>query len=195
VVSFATPVEWEAWLARDHARSGGVWLKIAKKAAADTTVTYAEALEAALCYGWVDGQKDKLDDDYWLQRFTPRRRKSKWSKINASKAEQLIRDGKMQPAGLHEVEQAKADGRWAEAYAGQRTAVVPPDLQAALDANPAAKAMFETLRGANRYAILYRVQDAKRPETRTRRIEQFVAMLADGKTIYPALAKGQVTVN
>ncbi|HEX6512860.1 MAG TPA: YdeI/OmpD-associated family protein [Chloroflexota bacterium] len=191
VIAFASPSEWEAWLAEHHASSSGVWLKIAKKASGVPTVTYTEALEIALCYGWIDGQKDALDGDYWLQRFTPRKPASKWSRINVGKAEALIAQGRMQPAGLRQVEQAKADGRWQAAYAGQRTASVPEDLQRALDANPAAREFFATLRGANRYAILYRIQDAKRPETRARRVEQFVAMLAEGKTIFPQPQNGQ----
>jgi uncharacterized protein YdeI (YjbR/CyaY-like superfamily) len=148
-------------------------------------VTYAEAVEAALCHGWIDGQKAKLDDARWLQRFTPRKRGSRWSRINRDKAEALIAAGRMRPAGLREIEAARADGRWDAAYDGQRTATVPEDLQRALDADPAARAAFDDLNSVNRYAILYRVQDAKRPETRARRIAQFTAMLARGEKLHP----------
>ncbi len=185
VLAFGSPQAWHDWLAGQHESSPGLWLKIAKKGAGSSTVSYAEALDCALCFGWIDGQKGRLDDEYWLQRFTPRKPRSKWSRINREKAEQLIADGRMRPAGLREVEAARADGRWAAAYAGQATATVPPDLERELDRNPAAREFFATLTGANRYAILYRIQDAKRPETRARRIATFVAMLAEHKTIYP----------
>ena|SRR5487761_56274 len=177
--------EWEDWLAGQHQSSPGLWLKIAKKGAGSSTVSYAEAIDCALCFGWIDGQKGKLDDEYWLQRFTPRKPRSKWSKINREKAERLMTEGRMRPAGLAQVEAARADGRWEAAYEGQATATVPPDLAAELDRNPAAREFFGTLTGVNRYAILYRIQDAKRPETRARRIATFVAMLAEHKTIYP----------
>jgi uncharacterized protein YdeI (YjbR/CyaY-like superfamily) len=147
-------------------------------------VTVAEAVEVALCFGWIDGQVARHDADWFLQRYTPRRRQSRWSRINRERALALIAAGRMRSAGLAQVEAARADGRWEAAYAGQRTATVPDDLRAALDANPAAAAFFATLRGANRYAILYRVQDAKRPETRARRIDRFVAMLARGETLH-----------
>ncbi|HEY8021683.1 MAG TPA: YdeI/OmpD-associated family protein [Thermoanaerobaculia bacterium] len=185
IVSFASREEWAAWLAAHHASSKGVRLRIAKKGAATATVSYAEALEAALCYGWIDGRKGRLDDDFWLQRFTPRKPGSKWSQINRAKAASLIEAGEMQPAGLREVERAKADGRWDAAYAGQRAATVPEDLRRALDGNARAGAFFATLSSVNRYAILYRVHDAKRPETRARRIEKFIAMLARHETIHP----------
>jgi uncharacterized protein YdeI (YjbR/CyaY-like superfamily) len=184
VLQFATSDAWEAWLEREHGRTPGVWLKIAKKDSGIATVTYAEALDVALCFGWIDGQKRGFDATWFLQRFTPRRRGSKWSKINTGHVERLLVVGRMRPAGLAEVEAARADGRWAAAYDDQSSATVPPDLQAALDANPAAAEFFATLRGANRYAILYRVQDAKRPETRRRRIERFVAMLERGETLH-----------
>jgi uncharacterized protein YdeI (YjbR/CyaY-like superfamily) len=186
ILSFADPAGWDGWLAGQHGESPGIWLKIAKAGAPESTVTYPEALDAAICYGWIDGQKAGLDESYWLQRFTPRRPRSKWSKINRDKAEALIAQGRMCPAGLREVERAKADGRWAAAYAGQRTAEVPDDLRLALDADPAAAAFFAGLDGTNRYAILYRIQDAKRPETRARRIAKFVGMLSAGERIYPA---------
>jgi uncharacterized protein YdeI (YjbR/CyaY-like superfamily) len=181
-LAFASRQEWEAWLDAEHERSDGVWLKLAKKGVAG--VSYPEAVEVALCYGWIDGQSRKLDDTHWLQRYTPRRRASRWSKINRDKAQALIDNGKMQPAGLREVERAKTDGRWDAAYAGARAATVPDDLQRALDADPEARAFFGTLNSANRYAILYRIQDAKRPETRARRIEKYVAMLHAHETIH-----------
>ena len=148
-------------------------------------MTFAEAIDSALCYGWIDGQRNRFDDQWYLQRFTPRRARSKWSKINRDKVERLAADGRMRPAGIREVERAKADGRWDAAYDAPSAATVPDDLQRALDANPAAAAFFATLDSRNRFAILYRVQDAKRPETRARRIETFVAMLGEGQTIYP----------
>ena len=184
VVGFASAAEWQGWLADHHSTSPGVWLRIAKKDAGTQSVTYPEALDAALCYGWIDGQKGALDDTCWLQRFTPRRPGSRWSKINCGKATELIAQGRMQPSGLREVEQAKADGRWAAAYAGQKTAEVPDDLRQALEAHPEAQAFFATLDSANRYAILYRVQDAKKPETRARRIAQFVTMLAERRKLH-----------
>ncbi|HLQ33101.1 MAG TPA: YdeI/OmpD-associated family protein [Chloroflexota bacterium] len=159
-------------------------LQIAKKGSGATSVSYAEALEVALCYGWIDGQKLPLDGRFWLQRFTPRRPKSVWSRINTQKAEALIAQGKMQPAGLKQVEAAKADGRWAAAYASQRSAAPPDDFLAELDKNPRAKAFFATLNSVNRYAIYYRIQSAKKPETRDARIAKFVAMLADHQTLH-----------
>jgi uncharacterized protein YdeI (YjbR/CyaY-like superfamily) len=183
VLPFASAAVWERWLEREHARAPGVWLQIAKKDSGIATVTYAEALDVALCFGWIDGQKRGLDATWFLQRFTPRRRGSRWSKINTGHVERLLAAHRMRPAGLAQVEAARADGRWDAAYDGQASATVPSDLQAALDANPDAAACFAALRGASRYAILYRVQDAKRPETRARRIERFVAMLARGETL------------
>ncbi len=159
-------------------------LQIAKKGSGATSVSYAEALEVALCYGWIDGQKLPLDGRFWLQRFTPRRPKSVWSRINTRKVEALIAQGKMQPAGLKQVEAAKADGRWAAAYASQRSAAPPDDFLAELDKNPRAKAFFATLNSVNRYAIYYRIQSAKKPETRDARIAKFVAMLADHQTLH-----------
>lgn len=185
VAGFASPAEWEAWLAENHATSQGLWLKIGKRGTSRPSVTYDEALDIALCYGWIDGQKNTFDDEYWLQRFTPRRPGSKWSQRNRVKATELIAQGRMQSAGQREVEAARADGRWEGAYAGSSTATVPEDLQRALDANPAARSFFDTLDRQNRYAILYRLQDAKKPETRARRIATFVAMLAEGKKLYP----------
>ncbi len=168
----------------NHADAPGVWLKIAKKAAGIPTVTYSEALDAALCFGWIDGQKAAYDESFFLQRFTPRRARSKWSKINVDRVASLVEAGRMQPAGLAQVESARADGRWDTAYGGSATITVPDDLQQALVANPAALEFFATISKGNRYAILYRVYDAKRPETRANRIATFVEMLAEGKTIH-----------
>jgi uncharacterized protein YdeI (YjbR/CyaY-like superfamily) len=185
VLPFASPAEWEEWLEGHHAASDGVWIKIAKKDSGIESVSHPEALEIALCFGWIDSRREALDERYFLQRYTPRRLRSKWSRINREKVERLIADGRMRPAGLAEVERAQADGRWDAAYAGQRSAAVPDDLQRELDARPAAKAFFAGLSGQNRYAILYRLQDAKKPETRARRLAKFVAMLEAGETIYP----------
>ncbi len=184
IVPFENKKKWKDWLARQHGKSAGVWLKIAKKNVGVLSVTYEEALDVALCYGWIDGQKKAFDDQYWLQKFTPRGPKSIWSKINTEKAERLIASGEMQPAGLKAIELAKQDGRWEAAYEGQKTISVPEDLQAALDKNRKAKASFATLNSVNRYAILFRIQNAKRPETRARRIQQFVEMLERGETIH-----------
>ena len=185
VVSFETQQDWEKWLADEHASSSGVWLKIAKKGSGIASVSQSEAVETALCYGWIDSQSSGFDECYWLQRFGPRRPRSKWSKINRDKATELIAKGAMKPAGLSEVERAKADGRWDAAYDSPRTATVPDDFQRALDDNDEARAFFATLNGANRYAILYQLQDAKRPETRRRRIEKFIVMLNEHKKLYP----------
>ncbi|MEO8083255.1 MAG: YdeI/OmpD-associated family protein, partial [Ardenticatenales bacterium] len=174
-----------AWLAEHHAASTGIWLRIAKSASGIPSVTYAEALDEALCYGWIDGQKKGYDADAWLQKFTPRRPKSIWSKINRDKVAALITAGRMQPAGLAEVERAKADGRWDAAYDSQRTAEVPADLLAALDADEDARAFFATLNSANRYAVLWRIQTAKRPETRAKRVADLVAMLGRGEKLHP----------
>jgi uncharacterized protein YdeI (YjbR/CyaY-like superfamily) len=184
-VAFPTAAAWRAWLTEHHASANGLWLKIAKKATAEGTLSYAEALDEALCFGWIDAQKRGLDDDYWLQRFTPRRRGSRWSKINTQKADALIAARRMQPAGLAEVEGARADGRWDAAYAGSRSITVPDDLAAALAANPAAAEFFSTLNSVNRYAILYRIGTVKRPDTRARKIAQYVEMLAGHKTLHP----------
>lgn len=181
---FASARAFEAWLRKNHASSDGVWLSIAKAGAAEPTVTYPDAVEIALCYGWIDGQKKALDEQHWLQRFTPRRARSLWSKTNREKAQALIESGRMQTCGMAEVVRAQGDGRWNAAYDGARTAVVPPDLQAALDARPRARSFFAQLDGANRYAVLWRVQTAKRPETRSRRIEALVEMLARGGKIH-----------
>jgi uncharacterized protein YdeI (YjbR/CyaY-like superfamily) len=184
ILQFNNQAAWSKWLAANHAKFDGVWLKLAKKASGIRTVTYAEAIEEALCYGWIDGLLRRHDESFYLQRFTPRRARSSWSQINRQKVERLIAEGRMKPAGLEQVESAKADARWDAAYPPQSTATVPDDLRQALDQNPAANAFFETLTSQNRYAILFRVRDAKRPETRAKRIAEYVAMLADGRTVH-----------
>jgi|SRR5215218_354696 len=184
VTPFSSRAAWMEWLEANHDSSPGLWVKFAKKASGIETVVYAEAVEVALCFGWIDGQTARFDDDWYLQRFTPRRPRSKWSQINVGRAEALIEQGLMRPAGLREVERAKADGRWDAAYASPSKIEVPHDLGVALDANPAARAFFETLDANNRYAILYRIHDAKRVDTRARRIERFVAMLERGEKIH-----------
>ena len=186
IIAFASRSEWTSWLERHHALSAGPWVKFAKRRAGVRSLTYGEAVDAALCFGWIDGQRKPFDADWYIIRFTPRRARSKWSQLNRERAEALIASGAMQPAGLAEVTRAKADGRWAAAYSGQSTATVPADLQRALDKNKKAAAFFATLDRQNRYSILYRVHDAKRPETRDRRIKQFVQMLARGDTIHPS---------
>jgi len=185
VMSFESTDAWDAWLAAHHAGSPGLWLKIAKKGAAGRTISYSDALDVALCHGWIDGQKGRHDDEYWLQRFTPRKPGSKWSKINTERAAALIESGRMRPAGLREVERAQADGRWEQAYESQSRVTVPEDLARALAANERASAFFATLDSANRYAILYRIGTAKKPETRAKRIDTFVAMLSEHKKIHP----------
>jgi uncharacterized protein YdeI (YjbR/CyaY-like superfamily) len=182
--AFRTTRAWEQWLDRNAGRSDGIWMKIAKRDAGIPSVTHAQALEVALCFGWIDGQRRALDGTHFLQRFTPRRPRSMWSKINRDKATALIERGQMRPTGLREVERAKADGRWDAAYAGQRTATVPEELQRALDKNRRAREFFATLDSRNRYAFIWRVQEAKKPETRIRRAEQFVKMLAAHETLH-----------
>ncbi|WP_436776367.1 YdeI/OmpD-associated family protein [Yinghuangia sp. YIM S09857] len=184
-VAFESAEAFEGWLGENHAVSPGVWVKLRKKGHGIVALDYAQALEVALCYGWIDGQKATFDDRWWLQRFTPRTPRSKWSKVNRDKVAALIEQGRMRPAGQAEVDRAKADGRWEAAYDGAKTAAVPDDLVAALAADPAAAEFFETLDRQNRYAILYRIQDAKRAETRARRIEKYVAMLANGEKLHP----------
>lgn len=185
LVRFPSARDWERWLERHHERDEGLWLELAKKGAPFTTVTYAEAVEVALCWGWIDGQKGSIDDARWKQRFTPRTAKSIWSKINCGKAEALIAAKKMRPPGLTQVEKAKADGRWARAYDSPKTATAPDDFLAALAKNAKAKALFERLDATNRYAILFRLGSAKKPETRQRRLETFVKDLAKGVVPYP----------
>jgi uncharacterized protein YdeI (YjbR/CyaY-like superfamily) len=177
---------WRSWLDANHARSAGVWLLLSKKGTTHpTSLTYDAALEEALSYGWIDGQLRRADDNTYARRFTPRGARSSWSKRNVSIIERLVSEGRMHPAGLVEVERARADGRWDAAYAGGKTIEVPADFAAALRADRRAQATFEQLSGQNRYAVLYRIETAKRSDTRARRISQFVAMLARGETIHP----------
>jgi uncharacterized protein YdeI (YjbR/CyaY-like superfamily) len=185
IMPFASREEWEAWLEDEHATSEGLWLKIAKKGSGIESVTFVEALDIALCYGWIDSQRSGLDGRFYLQRFTPRKPRSKWSQVNREKVARLIESGRMRPAGLREVERAKADGRWDAAYEPQSAATVPEDLRLELEKDEDAREFFETLNSTNRYAILHRIQDAKKPETRARRIAKYVAMLAEGKKLYP----------
>ena len=184
ILVVSSAAQWHEWLASRHGSSKGVLLRIAKKGA-QKALTYAEALDVALAWGWIDSQKRPLDENAWLQRFTPRRKQSPWSKINCAKAEALIAAGTMELPGLAQVESAKRDGRWERAYDGGRTSEVPADLAAALARNRRARMFFETLERANRYAILYRVQTAKKPETRADRIARFVAMCARHETVHP----------
>ena len=178
LVHVTTRSQWRQWLARHQDQEpSGIWLVFHKNTTGKPTLKYEEAVEEALCYGWIDGQKKGYDDKYWLQKFTPRGPKSIWSRINTEKAERLIASGEMQPAGLKAIEAARSDGRWQAAYASQKNISIPDDLQAALDKNGKAKAFFFTLKSAERYSILFRIQTAKRPETRARRIQQFIEML------------------
>jgi uncharacterized protein YdeI (YjbR/CyaY-like superfamily) len=181
---FQLQAAWEAWLQKNHRKSSGVWVRLAKKASGIQSTSYGEALEAALCYGWIDAQKKGESDSAWLQRFSPRKPKSIWSKINREKALDLIERGKMKPAGLEQVECAKKDGRWDDAYDSMSGSTVPSDLQAALDRNARAKAFFATLDRANRYAVLFRIQTAKKAETRAMRIQKFVDMLANHEKLH-----------
>ena len=185
ILPFESKKKWSDWLAKQHDKSAGVWLKLAKKDSAISSVTYEEALDVALSYGWIDGQKKGFDDKYWLQKFTPRGPKSIWSKINTEKAEKLITSGEMKPSGLKAIEAANQDGRWEAAYSSQKNISVPEDFQAALDKNKIAQAFFATPNSVNRYAILFRIQTAKKAETRARRIEQFIEMLELGEKLYP----------
>jgi uncharacterized protein YdeI (YjbR/CyaY-like superfamily) len=189
ILSFETQQDWETWLRENHENHPGIWLKIAKKKAGFPSVFYPEALESALCYGWIDGQKAAFDDTYWLQKFTRRGPKSGWSKVNCDKAEALIAAGRMQPAGYQQVELAKADGRWESAYESQSKIGVPEDFQNELDKNPPAQEFFNQLDSANRYAILYRLQTAKKPETRSVRMAKFIEMLANGQKIHPTASQ------
>jgi len=184
-LAFADARAFDAWLEESHASSPGLWLKLAKKGADVPSVSYAEAVEVALCWGWIDGQKRAHHERFWLQRFCPRSKKSVWSKINRERALALIESGKMKPAGREAIERAQRDGHWERAYDSPSRALVPPDLQAALDANPRAQAFFTQLDGANRYAVLFRVQTVKKPETRARKIREFVEMLERKQTIHP----------
>lgn len=184
-LAFPDQRAWSKWLKENHFVSPGLWLLLARKDSKTASVTYAEALEMALCYGWIDGQKRSHSSEAWLQKFTPRGKKSIWSRINREKALALIESGKMQAAGRAEIERAKQDGRWEQAYDSPSGSKVPPDLQAALDKNSKAKAFFATLESRNRYAVLWRVQTAKKAETRAKRIAQFVDMLARREKIHP----------
>jgi len=181
---FATKNKWMDWLARQHDKSAGMWLKLAKKDSGIPSLTYDEAVEAALCYGWIDGQKKGFDEKYWLQKFTPRGPKSIWSKINTLKAEKLIASGEMKPAGLKAIEAAKQDGRWDAAYESQKNISIPEDFESALNQNKKAKVFFATLNSVNRYAILFRIHNVKKAETRARRIKQFIEMLEKNEKLY-----------
>jgi uncharacterized protein YdeI (YjbR/CyaY-like superfamily) len=183
ILAFADISAWEAWLSAAPRTSAGLWLKIAKAGNPAASVTKAEAIDAALCNGWIDGQQHPYDQSWWLTRFTPRKARSKWSEKNRTRALELLAAGRMLPGGRAEIEAAQADGRWEAAYAPASTATAPPDLAAALDVEPAARAFFDTLTGVRRYAILYRIADAKRPETRAARIAKYVAMCVRGETI------------
>jgi uncharacterized protein YdeI (YjbR/CyaY-like superfamily) len=189
VMAFRSQQAWDAWLTSQPAPSKGLWLKLAKKSSGIASVSKPEAIDTALCHGWIDGQLDSFDDDCWLIRFTPRQSTSKWSEKNRVRALELVELGRMRPAGLNEIERAKKDGRWSGAYAPQSTAQVPDDLNAALAKNKAAKSFFETLDSTNRFAILYRIHVAKKAETRAARIEKYVTMLIEGKTIHPPKTK------
>lgn len=185
VMHFNNQRAWEEWLKKNHSLSPGIKMKIAKKGAEVGSATYAEALETALCYGWIDSRKEALDDRFWIQRFTPRGPQSIWSKINREKAEQLIKAGKMLPAGQQAIENAKKNGQWEKAYESQSNKKIPEDLEAALNKNPKAKAFFETLNSVNRYAIIFRIGKVKKQETRQRKIAQFLEMLEKGEKIHP----------
>lgn len=185
VLSFSSPQEWWEWLALNHAGSAGLWIAIAKQGSGIESVRYPEVLDHAICFGWIDGRRERMDDRRFLQRFTPRRARSRWSRINREKAEGLIESGLMQPAGLNEVDKARGDGRWERAYESQRVAAVPEDLRRELDASPRAAAFFAKLSSQNRYSILYRLDDARRAETRARRLAEYVAMLEAGETLHP----------
>ena len=184
ILQLASPQEWEAWLDAEHASSDGVWLKFAKKGSGVTTVVYSEALDIALCYGWIDSQVMTLDERFYLQKFTPRRSRSKWSKINVEKIEALTKAGRMRPAGLEQVELAKADGRWNAAYSSPANMTEPPDLKKALKGNAKAAEFYATLNKSNRFAIIYQLEDAKKPETRERRLAKFIGMLERGEKLY-----------
>jgi uncharacterized protein YdeI (YjbR/CyaY-like superfamily) len=183
VMSFTSAADWEAWLEEHHADSDGVWIKMARKSSGIPSIDHAGALQVALCFGWIDGQRRSNDDTSFLQKFTPRRPRSPWSKINIGHVERLIAEGRMRPAGQAAIDAAKADGRWEAAYASQSTIEVPADFQAALDARPESAAFFATLSRSARYPFLYRIQAAKRPETRAKRIAEYTDLLAEGKTL------------
>jgi uncharacterized protein YdeI (YjbR/CyaY-like superfamily) len=184
ILQLASPEAWEAWLDKEHGSSDGVWLKFAKKGSGVTTVVYAEALDVALCFGWIDSQVMTLDERFYLQKFTPRRSRSKWSKINVDKIEALTKAGRMRPSGLEQVELAKADGRWNAAYSSPANMTEPPDLKKALKASPKAAEFWANLNKSNRYAVIYQLEDAKKPETRERRLAKFIGMLERGEKLY-----------
>lgn len=184
VLAFRNVESFEQWLDQQPADAAGAWLKLPKKSASAPGLTKAEAIDAALCFGWIDGQLDKYDDRYWLVRFTPRKKRSQWSQVNKRRATQLLAEGRMRESGVAQIDAAKGDGRWAAAYAPASSANVPADLQDALNGNPEAARFFATLKGANRYAILYRIGSVKRPETRARKIAEYVAMLERGEAIH-----------
>lgn len=184
ILSFDDLAAFEQWLGGQPPSSAGLWIKFAKAGSGATTVSKSEAIDAALCHGWIDGQLDKYDEKLWLTRFTPRKPRSKWSQVNRERAIVLLEAGRMRPAGLAQIEAARSDGRWDAAYAPATKAEVPPDFQAALDGNPQAAAFFATLRGANRYAVLYRLGGAKKLETRARKIDEFIAMLERHETVH-----------
>jgi uncharacterized protein YdeI (YjbR/CyaY-like superfamily) len=182
-LAFPSAGDWEAWLEANHESADGVWIRMAKKASGIESVRHDEAVDVALCFGWIDGRREGLDDTHFLQRFTPRRPRSRWSRINRDKVERMTAEGRMRPAGIAEVERAKADGRWDAAYEGQRASEVPEDLRRELDARPRAKEFFDGSGSQNRYAIIYRLGEAKRPKTRARRLEKLVAMLERGEKL------------
>ena len=185
VVGFPNQRKWSTWLGSNHARLNGVWLKIGKKSSMASSVTYPESVEAALCYGWIDGQKKGWDEFFWIQRFTPRRPRSIWSRANRETAKRLMAEGRMKAAGNRAVEEAKRNGRWDAAYASQRTIAVPRDILLQLKKKRKASSFFEKLDRANRYSILFRIEQAKRPELRTQKIQRFIAMLEEGKKLHP----------
>ena len=184
ILAFASPEEWEAWLEREHTSSDGVWLKFAKKGSGIRRGVYPAAIEIPICYGWIDSKVNSLDERFYLQTFTPRRARSKWSRLNRDKVEELTRRGRMKPAGLAQVELAKEDGRWEAAYSSPASLEIPDDLQRALEASPKAAAFFATLNKSNRYGIVYQLEDAKKPETRARRLDKFMGMLERGEKLY-----------
>ena len=184
ILPFRSSEEYEGWMAENHANPEGIWLRLFKKDSGKETITYDEALDVALCYGWIDGQLKKFDDESWLRKFTPRRNGSKWSKRNTEHVERLTKEGRMKPSGLAEVEKAKADGRWEEAYETQRNMTIPDDFMEALSANPQALAFFQSLNKANLFAIAYRLSTAKRPETREKRMQQILEMMAKGEKFH-----------
>lgn len=190
ILQFESAEQFESWLCEQPRTSPGLWLKLAKKNSGIASISHPESIDSALCHGWIDSQSDKFDDDFWLLRYTPRKAQSKWSQRNCAKVVELIEQGRMQAAGLAEIEKAKTDGRWDAAYAPASTATVPDDLQLALSRNPAANDFFERINKTNRYAILHRIFTAKQAKTRASRIEKFVDMLARGETIYPTKVKG-----